>query len=289
MVSNRNVSLRCILSFQWVILLLSSTVVTAFTPHLNNNNNQLWNVVRNLNTIHHTNHHNHNHNSKHGTTLILSRSSSSYYSTNTILYSSSSTEVNNNEIQNTTSSIQQLNSDTNDLITPNNKKEEVVEEEEDDDDDEDWEYEEYDLLTESDFYNSEWQIGTLMDGKKKIKETWARLVVKDGNFIAVWGDSNNNGKWSFDSSSQFLSISKESFGGWTGKQIWAGTVDDFYFIDGTVRGWSPISPASVIGQWQAKRLGVDPEEAGIAPWFQNQEKEEDRKDGEKKEGGEEQA
>jgi len=24
----------------------------------------------------------------------------------------------------------------------------------------------------------------------------------------------------------------------------------------------------VIGQWQMKRLGVDPEEAGIAPWFQ---------------------
>ena len=45
------------------------------------------------------------------------------------------------------------------------------------------------------------------------------------------------------------------------------------FLDGTVRGWSPISPASVIGQWQAVRLGVvegdrvSKDERGEAPWF----------------------
>lgn len=137
----------------------------------------------------------------------------------------------------------------------------------DDDDDEEWEYEEYENLNESDFYGSEWKVGTLMDGSKKIAETWCRLVVKEGKFVAVWGDSSD-GKWNFDPASQFLSISKDSFGGWLGKRIWAGTVDDFYFVEGTVRGWSPISPASVVGQWQAKRLGVDPEEAGVAPWFE---------------------
>ncbi len=137
----------------------------------------------------------------------------------------------------------------------------------DDDDDEDWEYEEYESLTEQDFYNSEWKVGTVMEGANKIDTTWCRCVVKDGEFVAVWGD-NSKGKWNFDAASQFFSISKDSWGGWFGKKIWAGSVEDYYFMEGTVRGWSPISPASVVGQWQAKRLGVDPDEAGTAPWFE---------------------
>ena len=141
-----------------------------------------------------------------------------------------------------------------------------------DDDDEEWEYEEYENLTEQDFYDSEWKVGTLMENSNEIDETWARLVVKDGEFVCVWGDASN-GKWNFDAASQFLSMTKETFGGWGGKKIWAGTVDDFYYIQGTVRGWSPISPASVVGQWQCRRLGVDKDEAGIAPWFQEDEEE----------------
>jgi hypothetical protein len=132
--------------------------------------------------------------------------------------------------------------------------------------DEEWEFEEYERLSESDFYGSEWKVGTLMEGSKTIDETWCRCAVQDGQFIAVWGDGSD-GRWNFDAGSQFFSITKESFGGWFGKKIWAGTVDDYYFMEGTVRGWSPIQPASVIGQWQMKRLGVDPEEAGVAPWF----------------------
>jgi hypothetical protein len=139
-------------------------------------------------------------------------------------------------------------------------------EEEEEDETEEWEYEEYESLSESDFYDSEWKVGTLMEGSRSIDETWCRCVVKDGQFIAVWGDGSN-GRWNFDAASQFFSITKESFGGWLGKRIWAGTVDDYYFMEGTVRGWSPVRPASVIGQWQMKRLGVDPEEAGVAPWF----------------------
>ena len=148
-----------------------------------------------------------------------------------------------------------------------------------DDDDDDWELEEFEYLEESDFYGSEWKVGTVMDGKNKIQETWCRLVVDNGKFRAIWGDKSE-GKWNFEPASQFLSISKDTFGGWFGKRIWAGTVDDFYFIEGTVRGWSPISPASVIGQWQCKRLGVDPDEAGTAPWFEEREEEGDKKDDE---------
>jgi len=152
-----------------------------------------------------------------------------------------------------------------------------LEEGEEDDDEMEWVEEEFELLTERDFYNTEWKIGTLMESKPRepssIDTTWVRLVTtEDGTNKAIWGD-DSQGTWTIDVPSQFFSISKETFGGWFGKQIWAGTIDDFYYLEGTVRGWSPISPASVVGQWQATRLGVvdgervAQEERGVAPWF----------------------
>jgi len=140
--------------------------------------------------------------------------------------------------------------------------------------DEEWEYEEYEMLREGDFYNSEWKVGTVWNtNRNKIEETWVRLIAADNQLKAFWGDGAE-GKWSLDPASQFFSISKETFGGLGGKKIWAGVIDDYYFLEGTVRGWSPISSASVLGEWQAKRLGVDPEEIGIAPWFAEEEGEE---------------
>jgi len=137
-------------------------------------------------------------------------------------------------------------------------------------DGDEWEYEEFEDLAESDFIGSEWKVGTVWNDKtKQIKETWARLIIdeKSDTNIVVWGDGAK-GKWNFDLASQFLSMSKDSFGGWFGKKIWAGSTDDYYFLSGTVRGWNPTAPASVLAQWQAKRLGVDPDEAGVAPWFE---------------------
>ena len=147
-----------------------------------------------------------------------------------------------------------------------------------------WVEEEFELLTERDFYNTEWKIGTLMDNKprdaKSIDTTWVRLVTTDsGENEAIWGDGAK-GKWTIDVPSQFFSISKESFGGWLGKKIWAGTIEDFYYLEGTVRGWGPISPASVVGQWQGVRLAVvdgervTAEERGVAPWFAMDDEEE---------------
>ena len=98
----------------------------------------------------------------------------------------------------------------------------------------------------------------------KIDETWCRLAIdEDGKNIAVWGDKSE-GTWNLDVASQFLSISKEAL--W-GKEIWAGVVDDYYYTQGTVRGWSFLTAAAVLGQWQARRLGVEAGEAGPAPWF----------------------
>lgn len=140
------------------------------------------------------------------------------------------------------------------------------EEEEEDE----WEYLEYEDLQESDFVGSEWLVGTNYDSApQKIDETWVRCLVDSSNSKqpCIWGDGSK-GTWYFDRASQYFSLSKEYL--W-GKTIWAGVVEDYYFLQGTVRGWTYLTPARVVGQWQAKRLGVDPEEAGIAPWFMEQE------------------
>jgi hypothetical protein len=135
-----------------------------------------------------------------------------------------------------------------------------------DDDDDEYEYVEFDNLTEKEFVGSEWMIGTNWDNNPiKIDETWTRLIIDGtGKNIAIWGD-NSKGTWTLDIPSQFLSISKENI--LAGKQIWACTISDYYYLQGTVRGWTYWSAAAVIGQWQAKRLGVDRDEAGTPPWF----------------------
>ncbi len=58
-----------------------------------------------------------------------------------------------------------------------------------------------------------------------------------------------------------------------GKKIWTGMIEVFYYLEGKVWGWGPLSPSSVVGQWQTTRLGivdgarVTVEERGVAPWF----------------------
>jgi len=155
---------------------------------------------------------------------------------------------------------------------------EKVDDEEDDEDEDEYELIEYETLSEPDLYNSEWKVGTNWNKAKNrddIKVTWVRLVIDPKNMkknIAIWGDGAQ-GLWKLDERAQFLTVSKETFGGWFGKKIWAGPINDYYFMQGTVRGWNPISPASVLGQWQMIRLGVEKEEAGAAPWFEEEEEE----------------
>jgi len=138
---------------------------------------------------------------------------------------------------------------------------ETSEEEEDEYEEVEFEYMLYD-----DMLGSEWKIGDLMEDKKQINEYWFRLLT---NEEVVWGD-NSKGKWKLDERAQFLTISKESFGGWLGKKIWACNLVDFYYLEGTIRGWTPLEAATVKGQWQAKRLGCTDEERGPAPWFEDE-------------------
>ena len=77
-----------------------------------------------------------------------------------------------------------------------------------------WIKEEFELLTEHDFHNTECKIGTLMDDKpqlpKNIDTTGVPLVTtEDGTNKAIWGDGAN-GKWTIDVPSQFFSILKVS-------------------------------------------------------------------------------
>lgn len=147
----------------------------------------------------------------------------------------------------------------------------VAKADEHEEDDDEYEYIEYEMLTETEYEGSEWMVGTVWDNNKNdIKETWVRLAIDGDKNVAIWGD-DAEGTWSLDTASQFLAISKNYL--W-GKQIWAGVVDDYYFSQGTVRGWTYLTPASVLGQWQARRLGVDSDEAGTAPWFEEDEDEE---------------
>jgi hypothetical protein len=133
------------------------------------------------------------------------------------------------------------------------------------DDDDEYEYVEFDTLDESDFAGSEWLMGTQWENRdKEIDETWCRLfVTEEGKNLAFWGD-DSEGTWNFDVASQFLTVSKDTL---FGKKIWACTTDDYYYLSGTVRGWTYLMSARVLAQWQARRLGADPEEAGVAPWF----------------------
>lgn len=146
------------------------------------------------------------------------------------------------------------------------------EDDDEDDEEEEWEIVEFEELDESDFINSEWKVGTNWYNKPNdIDTTWVRLIIdqESEKNVAIWGD-NSKGFWKIDAAAQFFQISKETFGGWGGKKLWAGPIEDYYYLQGTVRGWNPIRPASVTGQLQMIRLGVDREEAGVAPWFEDE-------------------
>lgn len=135
----------------------------------------------------------------------------------------------------------------------------------------DYETVEYDFLTEEEFKDSEWLVSTARynatggiydDG---ITETKVRLETNaKGKMVARWADKAQ-GDWYFDRARQYLCISKEN---WVSRTLWVCTVEDYYYLEGPVQGWTLWSPASVLGQWQAIRLGIDEKDAGPAPWFQ---------------------
>ncbi|KAH8056974.1 hypothetical protein JL722_7198 [Aureococcus anophagefferens] len=105
----------------------------------------------------------------------------------------------------------------------------------------------------------EWKIGVLWRDKEKIDVTWVRCK-EDGNSEWGWGAS---GKWRLEDGS-FLTFTRLPW--WSGALLRRGA--DGNFVEG-VRGWKPFESATIMGQWQAIRLGV--EGRGAAPWFEDEE------------------
>ena len=106
---------------------------------------------------------------------------------------------------------------------------------------------------EADFVGSEWKIGVLWRDKEKIDVTWVRCK-EDGNSEWGWGA---NGKWRLEDGS-FLTFTRDFPLGWNGKRLFSARVGaDGNFVEGVVRGWKPFESATIMGEWQAIRLGVE--------------------------------
>lgn len=114
----------------------------------------------------------------------------------------------------------------------------------------------------ADFAGSEWKIGVLWGEEEDIEVSWFRCK-DDGK--SEWGfRTGNEGRWSLDDG-VYLTVTRDYFLGWNGRRIYSAKVtEDCNYLEGYVRGWKPWEPASIMGQWQAFRLGV--ERPNPPPW-----------------------
>ncbi|KAJ1455195.1 hypothetical protein M885DRAFT_617350 [Pelagophyceae sp. CCMP2097] len=132
-------------------------------------------------------------------------------------------------------------------------------------DDDDAPVEEAEEAAVYDLDGSEWKVGILWNGKKKIDVTWIRC---NPGGVARWG-LPAEGKWKVEDGN-YATFSRDFFGGWNGKRLLSARLQgDGNYLSGYVRGWKPWDTASVLGQFQAIRLGVD-RSAEDAPWLAEQ-------------------
>lgn len=108
--------------------------------------------------------------------------------------------------------------------------------------------------TTADFADSEWKIGVQWRDSKKIDVSWFRVKM---NGSSQWGfNIGSSGQWKLDDG-LFITVSQDFFLGWNGKRLFSARIgDDPNYLEGIIRGWKPWEPASVMGRWQAIRLGV---------------------------------
>mmetsp|Transcript_30497 Transcript_30497/g.68390 ORF Transcript_30497/g.68390 Transcript_30497/m.68390 type:complete len:316 (+) Transcript_30497:61-1008(+) len=117
--------------------------------------------------------------------------------------------------------------------------------------------------SKEDFIKTEWKIAIQWEDSKKITETWIRFV---DDFELEWG-LNAKGSWGLEG--QYLTFSRDFSFGWGGKRIYGAKLtrkQNEVYIDGIVRGWTPLMPANNLGQFQAMRLGVDRAPFGAPYW-----------------------
>lgn len=114
----------------------------------------------------------------------------------------------------------------------------------------------------SDFAGSEWKIGVNWRDSERIDVSWFRIK-SDGT--TQWGfNIGSQGQWKMDEG-LYLTVSQDYLFGWNGKKLYSAKIsEDLNYLEGIVRGWKPWEPASVMGRWQAVRLGVD--RPNLPPW-----------------------
>ena len=117
--------------------------------------------------------------------------------------------------------------------------------------------------TVKDFAGSEWKIGIYWRDDDKLEVTWFRI---QGDGTSQWGFGfDASGKWKMDDG-VFITFTREFLLGWNGRRLFSAKIgDDPNYLEGVVRGWKPWEPASIMGTWQAIRLGVD--RPRPAPWL----------------------
>jgi len=123
-----------------------------------------------------------------------------------------------------------------------------------------------DIITPKEYFKgSEWKVGIMWKDNKNIQETWIRCKEE---FDCEWGTGGKEGTWDVDG--KIFTFTRDYVGGWNGKRIFSAPLRDRnseVYLEGLVRGWAPFTPAEVMGQWQAIRLGVDRSEYDDPIWM----------------------
>jgi len=125
------------------------------------------------------------------------------------------------------------------------------------------------MYTAADFAGSEWKIGVLWRESEKIDVTWFRCK-EDQNSEWGWGA---DGKWKVEDGIYFT-VSRDFPLGWNGRRLFSAKIGrDPNYLEGIIRGWKPWEPASVMGSFQAIRLGVN--RTNPPPWENRQDDDDD--------------
>lgn len=133
-----------------------------------------------------------------------------------------------------------------------------------------------------DFVGSEWKIGVVWGESERVDVSWFRLK---GDGVSEWGfNVGGRGRWKLDEG-KYVTVSQDYLLGWNGKRLWTAKIcDDPNYLEGIIRGWKPWEPASIMGRWEAIRLGVD--RPNPPPWHDLETRLQAELDADEKEEGE---
>mmetsp|Transcript_31211 Transcript_31211/g.41301 ORF Transcript_31211/g.41301 Transcript_31211/m.41301 type:complete len:249 (-) Transcript_31211:447-1193(-) len=118
-----------------------------------------------------------------------------------------------------------------------------------------------------DFVNTTWVVATMWDAKGQVDTT--KVFLRDDG-TCIWLNGAE-GTWRLNTRRRAISIYRDFKFGWGGKRIFSTALDQPYsgvYLNGTIKGWAPWSPAKIWGVWQAVKQGTDFEKWGMPPWYE---------------------